>query len=379
MKDSRTHFTDLLRGVAAIGVMCSHLGLMYYTGGASRAFSYMLPVAQESNAVSQISIFLDSYSFSLGPFAVALFFLISGFVINFSLARKESFGRFFIRRLLRIWPLYIAGFSFTFICIWLYITYFRCMAVPFPYVFEDWLIQVCMVQDLFWKPSIDGIIWTLQIEMHFYLVVYLLHRLNVLSSVKKLMIGGGVLCLLSWLGNRLLFITGLSVYQYAFCHMISMNATFFLLMLIGNCVYQTHKGVWSLQAAFAAICLLFSMFCVAVNVNVIASQASCQMVSCLLAVLVFVLFWRVEAKLPACRGLQWVSQISYPLYIIHGLNGYLLMNVLDYQGIPPALNIAIAMGTAIILAVLLHYGVELPLNRFTSAIMRPKKVRNSHK
>ena len=74
MKDSRTHFTDLLRGIAAIGVMCSHLALMYYTGGASSAFSYMLPVAQESSAVSRISIFLDSYSFSLGPFAVALFF-----------------------------------------------------------------------------------------------------------------------------------------------------------------------------------------------------------------------------------------------------------------------------------------------------------------
>lgn len=377
MKNSRTHFADLLRGVAAIGVMCTHLGLMYYTGGASSAFPYMLPPVQESTIVSQISTFLSSCHFSLGPFSVALFFLVSGFVINFSLRRNESFGRYFIRRLLRIWPLYVVGFSFTFVCIWLYIAYFRNMAVPFPYAFEDWLIQACLVQDIFWRPSIDGIIWTLQIEMHFYLVAYLLHRLSVLRSAKRLMIGGGGLCLLSWLGNRLLYTPGISIGQYAILYIISQNAVFFLLMFIGNCVYQAYMGTWRFQTAIAEICGLFALFCVAANLSVMASQASYQIVSCLLAVLLFVLFWRIEDKLPTWRGIQFISRNSYPLYIIHGVNGYLLMNILDHAGVSPALNILIAMSVALSLAVIFHNFVEIPLQKFAGKIMQPRKAQKS--
>ena len=48
--------------------------------------------------------------FNWGAFGVALFFLISGFVIPFSLSRQRA-GAFLVGRFFRIVPLYVVGFT----------------------------------------------------------------------------------------------------------------------------------------------------------------------------------------------------------------------------------------------------------------------------
>ena len=52
-----------------------------------------------------------SFPLNWGPFGVALFFVISGFVIPFSF---ETYGRldFIVARFFRIYPTYLTGLSF---------------------------------------------------------------------------------------------------------------------------------------------------------------------------------------------------------------------------------------------------------------------------
>ena len=51
-----------------------------------------------------------------GHFGVALFFIISGFVIPFSVASTTRAG-FAVARVLRIWPTYLAGLAIAIFCV----------------------------------------------------------------------------------------------------------------------------------------------------------------------------------------------------------------------------------------------------------------------
>lgn len=89
------HFNGLngIRAICALSVVVSHLYL----------------------ALSSIGINLKStYSFVLAPYSVTAFFSLSGFLITSLLTQEKeisgtvSIKKFYVRRILRIWPLYFA-------------------------------------------------------------------------------------------------------------------------------------------------------------------------------------------------------------------------------------------------------------------------------
>ena len=122
-----------------------------------------------------------------GPFGVALFFLISGFVIPYTFT-KRSASAFLVGRAFRIFPLYMAGFSVTLLAVWL------SGAIderPFPYALSHVLIHyVPGLRDLLWQQPIDWIVWTLEIELKFYLVCALvaplLRKASLLTFLARL-------------------------------------------------------------------------------------------------------------------------------------------------------------------------------------------------
>lgn len=95
MKANRVHFPGLngLRFFAAMIVAVSHVELLKQYHG--------LPNAYDSPAV-----------YELGRLAVTLFFVLSGYLITFLLLKEKeltgtiTIGAFYMRRVLRIWPLY---------------------------------------------------------------------------------------------------------------------------------------------------------------------------------------------------------------------------------------------------------------------------------
>ena len=83
----RQAFLDAARAVAALAVLGQHL------------------FEQVSHAFSRFSMEL----FNVGVFGVILFFLVSGYVIPLSLERSGSLRRFWISRVFRLYPLYLAS------------------------------------------------------------------------------------------------------------------------------------------------------------------------------------------------------------------------------------------------------------------------------
>ncbi len=155
---------DVVRAVAFLAVFSFHLTARFSRMGVPwhklfrdysvwpRELFFLLPVA-------------------FGWLGVALFYVLSGFCIHYAtLGRKTPFNvrDFYWRRFLRIYPAYIVVvFVFSLLAPWLPYRYFN---------FWQVLAHVLMIHN-FLKATIfgiDGVLWSLAVEMQFYLLYPLL-------------------------------------------------------------------------------------------------------------------------------------------------------------------------------------------------------------
>ena len=167
---------DGVRGVAILLVLCVHLG-----------------------AILRSSAFLSSV-FSVGWIGVDLFFVLSGFLITRILVSTREgdryYSRFYIRRGLRIWPLY-----FTYVLVMYFGLHFisQIGAVQRFAATSDWLREnplhlsrplifyLLFIQNLVGFQDLLGVTWSLCIEEHFYLIWPVLVRKFSIASLRKVL------------------------------------------------------------------------------------------------------------------------------------------------------------------------------------------------
>ena len=92
---------DFLRGVAATYVVCNHARGSFFVGGQKILGSDPSLFDYLSVAALQLT--------SLGAEFVILFFVLSGFAMRHSVRHSSGTGRFYLKRVIRIWPPYIAA------------------------------------------------------------------------------------------------------------------------------------------------------------------------------------------------------------------------------------------------------------------------------
>lgn len=124
--------------------------------------------------------FLNLFSHS-GGIGVQIFFVLSGFLISYILLEEKKksnhlrLKNFFIRRILRIWPLYYAMVFFAFISPFI-LDFFSFKSVDEGYS-PNWVFPILflenyemMLNDSFANVSPLRVMWSLCIEEHFYIV-----------------------------------------------------------------------------------------------------------------------------------------------------------------------------------------------------------------
>src|SRR4051794_9881937 len=144
---ARMGWLDALRGFAALTVVWFHLSPLML--GNQRHLAIMRHI-------------------DLGKYGVLLFFLVSGYVIPMSLERHGSLRRFWIGRLCRIYPAYLATIA---------------IVVAIGAWRGALLAHASMLVDPLGVRGAVRVFWTLSYEMIFYLVVaglfaWRLHRLS---------------------------------------------------------------------------------------------------------------------------------------------------------------------------------------------------------
>jgi len=155
--EARIAFLDKLRGLAAALVFVQHAAdhIILESAGA-----YLRPLFVEA--------------FDAGRFGVALFFIISGYVVPLSIKGPMAIRSFVVGRVFRLYPAY-----------WLSI--FAALAVF--YVFKGFtlpwqqvVVNMTMLEALFGVPFVLGPYWTLIIELAFYFFAALLYKAGKLHS-----------------------------------------------------------------------------------------------------------------------------------------------------------------------------------------------------
>lgn len=349
----RLDILDFFRGWASILVVISHLMGVFWVGQSGLESLMGYQSIGELNLPYAKWIIENKLFF--GQFGVAIFFLISGYVITLSLEKYHGFG-FLINRIIRIYPVYIIGFLF--LILGLYIVDFDHNGIP--YTRDHLLIHMLIVvrQWLDYK-RIDGISWTLEIELYFYITMFMLFQFK--NDIRHTIISIFFITLL--LG--VIFIP-LDWYQKRQLLMIAY-------MLLGYMVYKVKNNTNSItQLIFFYLITLAVMYNFYSNTKPFSNHLLSWYVPYMIAPLLF--FWAIfyldNYKIDIIS--KFFANISYPLYVVHQIFGYALLVYLLKAGYSSWSALIIVISGVIFLAYLIHLFIEKPAFKFAKKFNQKK-------
>lgn len=311
---------DGLRGIAALAVVLYHF-----------TSSYAAKAPEAPRAL---------HDFAWGEYGVQLFFLISGFVILMSAWRARRPTDFAISRAARLYPAYWISLAVAVVLL-----LWRPMA-GFPVDPATVAANVTMVQRWFLMPNVVDVYWTLAVEMQFYVVVFLLLVLTRCRlSVRVLLWAAGAWTALSWAVILAAFrVTTENPQSDPTWVKLLTNGTvaeYGPLFITGMLFYLVREGrvrvPWALASAASTVLGATLLRGVEHGVHV-------AVVCVVFAVVVL----RRRTGVLLLAPVQWFGKVSYSLYIMHTVAGFLVIDALwPHLGIHGAILVAVAVVSAL--------------------------------
>ena len=329
---------DALRGLAAIVVLAFH-----YTTRYDQLFVHTEPLA---------------LSVAAGQKGVFLFFAISGFVIFMTLDRIRDPMDFVVSRFSRLYPVYWVSVLLTALLV-------ATGDLPgFHVTVTQVLANLTMLHGFFRVRDVDGVYWSLQVELLFYVWALVLWLVGGLRR--------GVGIAVAWSALAL----AANLWDAAAPWAVPGTVRFFLLLdfipffVLGIVAYLSLRDRRLDRAHLAALAL-------AVLAVAAAGDETMAGVAVASAVLVFAAS-RGHLRWLEHRALLLLGAISYPLYLTHQVYGHWIILRLERAGVMPWLAIAAATVVALLLATLLHFAVEMPaMNAIRARYRRHREARAS--
>jgi peptidoglycan/LPS O-acetylase OafA/YrhL len=352
---AKVGFAHMLRGLAALVVLVAHLCQAFWT----------LPVI--ATLLGTPAVAPHPYWFTtlvdrmlppgfLGNFGVALFFLISGFVIPFSVVNR-TWPQFAVTRVLRIWPTYAIGLTITALMVILCAGWF---GQPRPFSWNTYFLQLIFLQDLSGTISIDGIVWTLEIEARFYLMIALLAGALRLNRMRPIVITAIVLSCFTFTSSLLPDWLQSAESLYRILYGLTLTAQMLCFMLVGTVFNLLYRQTVTRETAIMAASLFLTAFAMQWALGTMRATLEPGLIAYGAALGLFASAYAFRGHLRVPGILNWLAGISYSLYVIHGVAGYAVIRIAVDLGMGVAVSIAVGAGFAFTAATLLHHFVEVP-------------------
>lgn len=337
--NKRIDALDSLRGIAALMVVINHL--LFFRKG-----------------FAEIQVF--------GYFGVALFFLISGFVISLTVKPNTTVREFLINRFSRLYPAYwasiviITGIHFI-------------MLKGHLGNFSNTVINITMLQNWMGTEDLDGTYWTLHVEMTFYFLATAIIVFNQIKNI--LLIFFTILFLLATcsifqLINIYPKITNLFVFIFPLTN-------YFSYFLAGVCFCSVYKnGSNYLMHLLICICFLLSIITIPLFQNVKLNIIPFNLYAIVCAVIFLIFYLLIIHKLSFLNlsAFRFFGKISYSLYITHFYISFcFIVPVLESKGVNWIVVRFITIAIIFPLAYIVNRFVEVP----AMAIIRNKFLKKS--
>ena len=348
----RLNFANQLRGVAALLVAISHLIGVFW---AMRVF-----VASATFSPVQAGAFPAAYGlisyrwFQFGPFGVALFFLISGMVIPFSLQHHTRWT-FFLARFLRIYPTFILC---TLCEMLLLYTASRYWHVPFAYNARTIIAECLLISNLTGYPVIDFVSWTLAIEVKFYLLIMLVAPAIRRGSLSVLFGIALAITAMEFLLRQHLAPAG-SVPQSPFLKTVGGEAPYLVFMFIGVIFHFYHARGCGPRLFAGSLLAMTALFMICWWQGSQQAEYPIVPINYLYAIVLFGGLYAARRHIPDNKLVDFVAAISFPFYVIHAVLGFTIMK---YLMLSLQMNYYFALGCAVTaitaVASLFHVTIE---------------------
>lgn len=307
ISSNRFKSIDALRGIAAIAVVLYHL-----------VFAFHVEYGYSSYPM------LD---FKYGFFGVELFFIISGYVIYYTINQSKNVKEFLIKRFIRLYPTYWLCMLLTF-CI----VYFFPLSELRNSSFRELFWGFSMLQGLFGVKSVDPSYWSLLIELIFYFGIALISFFKLLNKIVVILIG--------WL---MIIIVYNYIYKIPFLGAL-LNLRYGALFIAGICFYKIKME--ENQTIELKLILVFSFIVSILNLRDMEGAA----IAISAVFLIFFVAVFIVPKLFEFPWLLFLGNVSYPLYLIHQNIGFVILKELKKTGINKPIVVIIPLAVSIFLA-----------------------------
>ncbi|PUA26701.1 MAG: hypothetical protein B0W54_23475 [Cellvibrio sp. 79] len=345
MEKNRFYEIDLLRFVSAVLVV-----LFHYTFIGS---ALNLAPEPRTDALGEYGRYMYV--------GINFFFIISGFVILLS-AEDGKPRQFIVSRFIRLYPAY-----------WFCIFLTASAAILFnqPTFQVNWsrlLINLTMFQSGFDVQPVDGVYWTLWIELKFYALVLVMIWLRLLRFLPWLC---GVVLIASIIGLSMPLAANTEHFLAGFPHWPGYFSCGCALYLV-----KSRGFNWG----YGALLLLSVIFCVRQNLVFTELMANWYNVDFKIWVnVISTLLFFALLSIVALRknGLlrdprfYYLGVLTYPLYLLHEYVGFMMFNAW-HDLIPGPTLVGGVIVFMLIAAWLIHRWVEKPLQVFLKRKLQSK-------
>ena len=183
MTSNRIVFANQLRGIGAVSVLVSHYIGIFWLAHPEISKLMGVPELENFPQLPDTLKLIADYCIIFGQFGVGVFFIVSGLVIPISL-RNVAWQDFILRRAVRIYPVYIAGFSIVVLAIYLLSIY---TGSEFKYTSGEILAHFGVItRGPLGVDRIDGISWTLEVEIYFYIIMLAAFKILMRNGIREI-------------------------------------------------------------------------------------------------------------------------------------------------------------------------------------------------
>lgn len=275
--------------------------------------------------------------FSLGRYGVQLFFIVSGFVIYWTISRSEKPLDFVWSRFSRLYPPFWVAVILTFLIVAIF-------SLPNREVdFSTFTLNFVMFHEYFDIKHVDGVYWTLTIELSFYFWILTLFCFGQIKNIEKILIAWIILATLLTYHKFDIYI------DYRLKKLLLLD--YIELFAAGICFYKyksiTHSKLTHTIIILSIISLYFSY-------SYKVATLLCGFY------VVFGMIVMDKARIFRNKLLVYFGTISYSLYLIHQNIGYVIINKFYSMEMLPLTGLLMAFCVSVLLAHMILVFVERP-------------------
>ena len=330
----RFYEIDLLRFLAALAVVLYHYTFRGFAEGGYSPVEY--PIIGDF--------------FKYGLYGVQLFFIISGFVILMTASKRDT-ANFVISRITRLYPAFWVCVSLTAAFIlWKGGELFQVGLVQY-------LLNLTMISGFAGVEMVDGVYWTLLVEIKFYALIFVLLLFGQIKRIEWFLV--------FWLGLTAFSMVAPLPKIVTFLFLTDWSPFF----IAGALFYLVRQsGVSLMRGAMLCISLLLSLgqnLKEIKHLEVLYKSEFSPYISSVVILACFAIFLMISLGMTSKLNSQKLIKLgvlTYPLYLIHQNIGFMVFHELGGSVNRFVLLLGLVL-FMLLVAWLIHRLIEQPLGR----------------